>query len=169
MNCPILKDNENEFQYSSYLANTIGTIISKNEGKEYKCFKTTYVIKKHKELITPLLDYLSYNAYEIPYYNEEQSFSVIVIIEKNLLEILKENKIDLNKIILDELKITYTECYNTFDIKKIVEDFSNLQPFFDILNRIRKETGKSTLNETEIDEAANEYLNNKNIIKKKIY
>ena len=43
------------------------------------------------------------------------------------------------------------------------------KPFFDILNRIRKETGKSTLNETEIDEAANEYLNNKDIVKKKIY
>lgn len=172
------KEYINEFPFTESLTDAIGTIISQEEGKDYLCFKTLYKIPEHNELVLSSPD-PNYHSYGLPGYSgaeikvitekyghivsetiEEQRVPIIIIIEKNLLEILREKKIEITKELLDALKITYTECYGTYNIKDIAEAFPYINSFFNSLNKWRKETGRFTLDEWVIDKELEGYLNN---------
>ncbi len=185
MNKKLLKEYKNEFQFTESLVGAMGTIISQKEDKDYLCFKTIYKIKEHNELVVSAPD-PNYHSYGLPGYNgaeiraitekyghlveetiEEQRVPIIMIIEKDLLEILREKNIEITKVLLDELKITYTECYGTFNIKSITEDFPCFNSFFNSLNKWREETGRATIDEQIIDKELDRCLEDKSNIKKK--
>ena len=180
------KEYMNEFQFTENLVGAMGTIISQKEGKDYLCFKTIYKIKEHKELVLSAPD-PNHGSYGLPGYNgaeiraitekyghlveetiEEQRVPIIMIIEKDLFEILREKNIEITKVLLDELKITYSECYGTFNIKEFTEAFPCLNPFFNGLNKWREESGRTTIDEWIIDKELDRYLSDNNTLKEKI-
>lgn len=167
----------NKFNLSDELSQTLESIISKKEKKDYICKNILVTIPKHEGLVfnSPLDEYEPYGGginaltgVEIRKINEqygryiegiidEKTYSYFAIMTnenyKKFCELSFENEDQINTA-LKILSVIYEEYEGVFDSQILIKKFPYLKKFFKLLDEWREKTGRVLIDMDVLDNSA---------------
>lgn len=173
----------NQFNLADNLARTLSEMISKIESSSYVCRVLNVTISEHEGLIfrSPLDNYnpwgggiMALSGAQIQAVNEkygwydkgmipEETYSFMVVIEKDSLELFNQMSFDDAEKIEDVLKslTVYVQKYfGIFNAQDLVQQFPYLKDFFESIDEWRVKTGRVTVDDDVLEECKNFAINN---------